>query len=403
MDPENGVVATTTSTEQTASSQSATPSTVTPPSPAAGNTVAVAGRVDASPPGSGGDAQTQPNAAGQATGAQVGLLSHLRSAGFSDLPSDEQQAAVALVNSLRQARQIYDQHQQISPYLEDYRRNARDFHEWQKSRVAATQAAAPAKDQPFYADYFKAPEYDPRWTELVTRDPATGRLTGPPDIVRKIEEYRVWRTQTADKLIDNPHEFIRPTVEKLAEQKAREIVQSELGRYREVVSARQFLEDPGNRWMYDTDAGGNLRYRDVYDPSTGGYRREPALTQYGQRFSQLVLEESQRGLPWEQQRYYADLRLRDEIARGFLPAPQNQNATHVSAAAQAQARPTPAAPAQQAVPSLLEQANAAFLAQRAARGSQATPQNYAPAPAQSVDLETMLNSAFARAGITAIN
>lgn len=262
---------------------------------------------------------------------------------------DDHQALQHLAGLYRQTREQAD----LARYGQQYLRHASDFQQWQQQRQQAA-----AQQQQAEQSWWKAPEYDPSWSQKLYKDPASGELKAvpgaDPDLPRKYMAWIDHQRQFMDRFAQDPIAAIRPGVEQLALQVAQQVVQQQLGGYQERQVADGFVQQ-NSPWLHERDPQGNL---------VPGPNGKPALSPLGQRFAAYVGEAEQMGLRGvEQQRRYA----MGLVQRDYLSALYSQ---------QGQQQAAQPAPQQQAQADPAEQARQRFLqAQQQQRqsGQQAPP------------------------------
>jgi hypothetical protein len=228
---------------------------------------------------------TPPTAAGAGNQGVSSVLETLRRADpalAAQFQSDEA-ALQHLVLAQRQAQQA----QQMAPYAQMYLQHASAFQEFLQQKQEAERQQALKQKQ----GWWKAPEYDPAWVQAIERDPQTQQLRVKPgyapDVLAKLQAARDHSTQFLDKFAFNPIEAIKPGLEDVAREVARQVVQESLGGYQEQRTAETFLERNAG-WMHAKDEQG----RTVVHPQTG----QPALSAWGHRFAAHVNDASQRGI-----------------------------------------------------------------------------------------------------------
>lgn len=322
-----------------------------------------------------------PNPA-QAAAQSAGWYAELEKHGIPLKAQTEQEAITQLANLYKQAQTLQYQYQQVAPYAQLYQQNQGKFHAWQQQQAEEERKRQQEQPKPWWNQYWQPPEFDPSWERLITKD-EQGRLVpaegAPPDIVHKYLNYRAYRTQQAERLMQNPFEFFEKPIKDLATQVAQEIVQKQLGGYQENAFAKDFIRE-NSSWLHERDPQGQV----VVDP----YTKQPLLSQWGQVFRNHVINAEKLGIrdAKSQQEYALGLTQRDwAFASQQQPQPQVQ---------QPQVQ-QPAAEQRQA-------ANQAFLQQAGQQkpaGRQTPPSNV---PQQQVQkpLRQRMKEAFLQNGIT---
>lgn len=306
-------------TEPKDANQQVDPPVGTPPAPpqtpAPGTEVSVGttpqgGSTPPSPPGSPSTTAAQPGSGGWWTGL--------------GLPADETAAQA----EVRQMRERLDQYSARDPMINAftaYQGEFADFLENRDQYLQYRKSAQPAQPAPWFADLgelYAPMQWDPSWANHVMEDPASGALVlrpnGRPDILAKAQSYLDRTRKIQQKFWENPAEYIRPIVEKLATQQAQQIVSAQFGAHAEAQNMAQF-EAQHARWLYEND-GKNFKFAQRWNPKTG--RNEPVrvMTKQGQRFCELVQQrhdyQRQRGhLDLEDQLHWAMQALENEFYR----------------------------------------------------------------------------------------
>jgi len=238
--------------------------------------------------------------------------------------SDDHAALQHLIGQVRAAQSL----QQLAQYGQAYLQQAPQFAQWQQAQEAARRQAAQAQ-----AQWFRAPEYDPRWLSQITRDSTTGELRvvagAPPEVLPKYNAWIDHQRSFLDRFSRDPIGAIRPGIEQVVQQVAEQMVQQHLGNYRETSEAQRFVAEHSG-WLHSHDAQGHA----VMDPRTGREQLSPL----GQRFEQYVREAAQMGLQGTQAqaRYALGLVQRDYVlAQAQAAAGSGMNPADPGAAAKA--------------------------------------------------------------------
>lgn len=286
--------------------------------------------------------------------------------------------------------------QQHVPYYRSYLQNRDAFTQFmqQQNQAAARQQAqgqAQGQSDPYWASVWKPPvEFNPLWLSQIQKDPATGNLIGPPEVIAKYEQYANYQRERQHEFWQNPVKFMEPAVRHLATEVAQQMVRQHLGQYQEVQRSMSFVNSPDNIWLYEKDpnTGGPL-VSQQWNPQTGAMESLRVLSPEGRRFAELVNLEHRR----QAQRGYTDTNEQQELAMLRLRAELSQRQT----------APQPANPAPPAAPQQtpLAAANAQFMQQQAGQPAQpATPGNRQPAqqPVTRANFQQALAERFAKIG-----
>lgn len=156
------------------------------------------------------------------------------------------------------ATQALQQYQQHIPYAQLYLQNREPFERWLSS-----QREQPAPQQPVQKTtaaeavkkWWSPPELRESYKQYLVRD-ENGRevISGdaPLDAKHALYEYQKYKADFAQKFLTNPEEALGPMVQEIAQQQARQIVESQF----QEVQQQQFvsgLEKENSDWLYEAD------------------------------------------------------------------------------------------------------------------------------------------------------
>jgi|ERR1700682_838139 len=199
-----------------------------------------------------------------------GVVDYARQQGVQLPYTDDVAALQALLNSHRQGqeRNFYaDLGRSIAPYADQVRA-------W----IQQNQLQQDAQRQAQQVDPYAAPPWDPRWINLVERDPQTGQLRSKagydPAIADKVQAYADWK----DKWEAPDGKMRDAYYDRRAEQRAREIVQKEFATHRQSLQA-EGLVGQNQAWLFQSHQDGSP----VYD----GYGAR-VMSPAGQIYAQAV-------------------------------------------------------------------------------------------------------------------
>jgi hypothetical protein len=174
---------------------------------------------------------------------------------FKSLPEFQGADDVAIAQTLYQSMQGYQQAQQqlrqyqdVMPATMEYMQNRQRYQEWQNAQQAQ-QTKAP--EQP---KWWNPPQVKDTWRNYIVRDPQTGREVidpnAPLEAKMALQEYQTYTADFAKRFVTNPEDTLKPFIEQIAQQKAQELVQQQLGQYtaQNYVSS---LEQQNADWLYD--------------------------------------------------------------------------------------------------------------------------------------------------------
>jgi hypothetical protein len=278
---------------------------------------------------------------------------------FKQLPEFNGADDYTIANTLYQSMQGYReaqgqlrQYQQYMPKTMEYMRNEEQFRQWQAAQQQAAQPQQAPKPK-----WWSPPEVKDTWRQYIIRDPETGRdviaPNAPLEAQAAIREYQDYTANFAKKFVTDPENTLKPFIEEIAQQKAEELVQRQLGQYT-ANNYVQSLEQQNSDWLYD---------------QSGQVSRE------GQAIQAYIAQAAERGISSPQARWeYATSMLERDLLN--LRYQQMQQAPP-------QGMPPPAAPP---APDPTTQQNMQFLRERATRapsrsGGAAEPR--VPKPGQS--------------------
>lgn len=186
---------------------------------------------------------------------------------FKSLPQfqgqDDRAVAAGLYESLQReqaASRALQQYQQIIPFASDYLSNREAFEQWKASHAqgqAAPQAAAPRQQQE-ESSWWNPPKIKDSYRQYIVRD-ENGREViaenAPLDAKAALSEHMAYRADFAKKFLENPEQTLGPMVEKVAVQRAEQIVGQQIQRMRDEDFVSK-LERENADWLYDQ--GGNV-------------------------------------------------------------------------------------------------------------------------------------------------
>lgn len=177
---------------------------------------------------------------------------------FRNLPQfhgmDDRAIASHLYQSLQReqaATRALQQYQQIIPAAQEYLSNRPQYEKW----VAAQQAQQqpPQQAQPEAKKWWDPPQVRDAYKQYLVRDENGREVISPDaplDARHALVEYQNYKAEFAKRFLENPEEALGPMVQRIAEQQAAEIVQSQLGNYQQAQYVSS-LEDQNKDWLYD--------------------------------------------------------------------------------------------------------------------------------------------------------
>lgn len=209
--------------------------------------------------------ETSPSAAVQPTPQQQSVWD-----AFKNLDEFRGQDDVAIARRLyasmereKAATQALQQYQQYIPYAQQYLQNRDSFERWlasQREQPAPQQPVAPqqvAKTSAAEAmrKWWNPPEVRESYRQYLVKD-ENGREVisseAPLDARHALYEYQKYKADFAQKFLTNPEEALGPMIQEIAQQQARQIVDSQ---FKEVQETQYVsgLEKENSDWLYEAD------------------------------------------------------------------------------------------------------------------------------------------------------
>ena len=191
----------------------------------------------------------------QAEPQQQEVWSHFRS-----MPEFEGQDDNSIAQRLYEAMQreehaarALQQYQSIVPVTQEYIQNKSEFERWKSAQAAAMQNPQPQQPQPEEKPWWNPPEVKDSYKRYLTRD-ENGREVidpnAPMDARIALEDYQQYRADFAQKFLDNPQETLGPMVERVAMERAEELIDQRMQRMNDENYVAQ-LETDNRDWLYD--------------------------------------------------------------------------------------------------------------------------------------------------------
>jgi len=297
---------------------------------------------------------------------------------FKQLPEFRNADDVSIARTLYQSMQGYRdaqtqlrQYQEMMPHTLEYMRNAEEYRKWQAAqRQQQQQQQAPAQPK-----WWDPPQVRDEWRQYIIRDPETGREViapdAPLDAKAAIQGYQAYTANFAKKFVTDPEGTLKPFIESIAQQKAQELVQQQLGQYT-ATNYVQSLEQQNSDWLYD----GNGQ-----------------VTPEGQAIQGYIAQAAQAGIstPEGRWQYATSMLERDLLNLRYQQVQQMQQMQ-----AQPQVPPQP-----QMAPEPQAQSNMQFLRERATRAPSRSGGAMAPrVPQAKMSFEERLRAQLVKDGVT---
>lgn len=185
---------------------------------------------------------------------------------FRTLPEfqgqDDQAIAQRLYESMRReeaASRALQQYQSIIPVASEYLSNRDMYERWKAAQDAGQQAPQqaqfqqPARQEQPKDDWWNPPQIKDSYKRYLTRDENGREIidpSAPLDARAALQDYMEYRANFAQKFLDNPQQALGPMVEKIAAERAQQIID---GRMRQMQdeSLVSGIEQQNKDWLYD--------------------------------------------------------------------------------------------------------------------------------------------------------
>ncbi len=175
---------------------------------------------------------------------------------FRHLPEFAGQDDLAIAQDLYRSKQGYlesqrvlSQYQNLIPQANEYLRNKSEYEKWQAAQREAAQPK-PAEKPKWWAP----PSVEESYKSYIIRDPQTGKEVidpnAPYEAQQALRKYQDYTANFARKFVTDPENTLKPFIEDVAMQKAKELVEQHLGQY-QAKNYVQDLERQNADWLYD--------------------------------------------------------------------------------------------------------------------------------------------------------
>jgi hypothetical protein len=175
---------------------------------------------------------------------------------FRHLPEFAGQDDLAIAQDLYRSKQGYlesqrvlNQYQNLIPQANEYLRNKSEYEKWQAAQREAAQPK-PAEKPKWWAP----PSVEESYKSYIIRDPQTGKEVidpnAPYEAQQALRKYQDYTANFARKFVTDPENTLKPFIEDVAMQKAKELVEQHLGQY-QAKNYVQDLERQNSDWLYD--------------------------------------------------------------------------------------------------------------------------------------------------------
>jgi len=273
------------------------------------------------------------------------------------------------------------QYQQLIPYAQEYLTHRPEFEKFRSMQDQAARSQAPQAQQqpaPQAQSWWNPPQVRESYKQYLVKD-ENGREvidpSAPLDARHALYEYQKYKADFAQKFLSDPQSAIGPMVEKVATERAREIVEAQLREVSEVGYV-QNLDQQNRDWLYDQQ---------------GNPTREGLMVQ------KYIQQASQKGYKTPQDRWeYAC----DMVERDLLREVLEQRSAQAQRQQFQQAIPAPAAEQQPAREQNQAEKDIQYLRREASRNpSRSGPPSDPRIPSGPLTFEQRLRAQMARDGI----
>ena len=222
------------------------------------------------------------------------------------------------------ASRALQQYQTAMPVVQDYLSHRSEFEQWKASRNQPQPQAQqqPAKPEP---GWWNPPEVKDSYKRYLVRDENGREVISPDaplDARAALEDYMTYRADFAQKFLDNPEQALGGMVEKIAAERAENIIEQRLGRMNDENYVAS-LEEENKDWLYDesgnVSAEGVLVQKYISDAKASGIAGAKARWDYATKMVErdLLLQTIRRMQQPQQPRQQAA-----QPAPQAAPAPQ---------------------------------------------------------------------------------
>jgi hypothetical protein len=180
---------------------------------------------------------------------------------FKSLPQfqgqDDRSVAAGLYEALQREQasaRALQQYQQIIPFASEYLQYREPFEQWRKSQ-SQPQAPQQAMPQPQESPWWDPPKLKDSYRQWLTKDENGREIidpNAPLDARAALSEHMSYKADFAKKFLENPESTLGPMVEKVAVQRAEQIVQDKIQRMRDEDFVTG-LERENKDWLYSQD------------------------------------------------------------------------------------------------------------------------------------------------------
>lgn len=149
------------------------------------------------------------------------------------------------------ATRALQQYQTAVPVVQDYLANRASYEQWKTAQ--AQQQAPEQAPQQAETPWWNPPELKESYKRYIVQDESGRDVISPDaplDAKAALQDYMDYRANFAQKFLDNPEQTLGPMVEKVAMQRAEQLVEEKFGRMRDENYVAG-LEKENADWLYD--------------------------------------------------------------------------------------------------------------------------------------------------------
>ena len=187
---------------------------------------------------------------------------------FKQIPAfqgkEETEIASSVYQALQRQQQLVHQlrqYQSIVPVASEYLSNREMYDRWKQSQgQQQAPSAAPSQPAPQATEeqgWWNPPKIRDAYKQYLVKDEQGREVISPDaplDARHALAEYQTYRAEFAKKFLENPEETLAPMVARVAEQRAQQLIQSQLARRDEEQFVIQ-VESENQDWLRDEQGG----------------------------------------------------------------------------------------------------------------------------------------------------
>ena len=212
---------------------------------------------------------------------------------FKSLPQFNGYDDRAVASSLYQALQreeatskALQQYQQLIPFASDYLRYKEPFEQWMQQRNQQPQQQQQPQQPQQPSSWWNPPPLKDSYRQWLVRDDSGREVISPDAPIEAraaLGEHLAYKADFAKKFLENPESTLGPMVDRVAAQRAEEIVQQRITRMRDEDYVSR-LENENRDWLYsesgDVSPAGLAVQKYIQDARTLGISGAQARWDY---------------------------------------------------------------------------------------------------------------------------